>query len=92
MSSISIIGSGTWGTAIANMLANHGHDVVLYSKFEQEVKNLKETHVHPNLKGCVLSDKINFTSDLKVATEGQEIVVIAVPSVFVRATSESLKT
>ena len=91
MSSISIIGSGTWGTAIANMLANHGHDVVLYSKFEQEVKNLKETHVHQNLKGCVLSDKINFTSDLKVATEGQEIVVIAVPSVFVRATSESLK-
>lgn len=91
MSSISIIGSGTWGTAIANMLANHGHEVVLYSKFDNEVNTLKNTHEHPNLKGCILSDKLVFTSDLKLATEGMEIVVIAVPSVFVRTTTESLK-
>lgn len=91
MSSISIIGSGTWGTAIANMLANHDHNVVLYSRFPQEIETLSTTHTHPNLKGCVLSDKLTFTSDLKKATEGQEIVVIAVPSLFVRTTTESLK-
>ncbi len=91
MSSISIIGSGTWGTAIANMLANHNHNVVLYSKFEEEVNLLKSTHIHPNLKGCVLSNRITFTNDLNAATKGMEIVVIAVPSVFVRSTTEALK-
>ncbi|MCF0107437.1 MAG: NAD(P)-dependent glycerol-3-phosphate dehydrogenase [Bacilli bacterium] len=92
MSSIGIIGSGTWGTAIANMLANHEHNVALYSPFESEINNLKKTLEHPNLKGCKLSDKITFTNDLIVATKGKEIIVIAVPSPYVRNTTKQLKS
>lgn len=92
MAKISIIGAGTWGTAIANMLANHKHTVTLFSKFESEVEKLKATHEHPNLKGCSLSKNIHFTSNAEEATKGQEIVVIAVPSPFVRETIESLKS
>lgn len=92
MANISIIGCGTWGTAIANMLANHHHKVTLYSRFQEEVDKLSSTHIHKNLKGCELSKKITFTSDLLEATKDMEVVVIAVPSVFVRDTTESLKS
>lgn len=92
MSSIGIIGSGTWGTAIANMLANHDHKVALYSRFENEIINLKNTLEHPNLKGCKLSEKIIFTNDPVEATKEMEIIVIAVPSPFVRETTKAFKS
>ena len=88
---ISIIGSGTWGTAIANMMANAGRDVVLYSRFEKESNSLKETLTHPHLKGCVLSNKIYFTSNVNDATTDSEIVVISTPSPYVRDVVTSLK-
>lgn len=91
MASISIIGAGTWGTAIANMLANHDNKVVLCSRFQEEVDKLNETHTHPNLKGCDISHKIIITSDMEVATKDMEVVVIAVPSPFVRDTTKSFK-
>ena len=52
MKRIGILGSGTWGTAIANMLAKEKHDVTLFSHFEKDSKILKETLRHPNLPGC----------------------------------------
>ena len=42
MSRVSFLGAGSWGTALAIMLAGHGHDVVLWSKVESEVTMLQE--------------------------------------------------
>ena len=81
---IGILGSGTWGTAIANMLANNNHEVVLYGKKIEEIEFLKKTHTHPNLKGCVLSQNIVLTNDIKEGCFNQEVIVFAMPSVFVR--------
>ena len=91
MAKISILGSGTWGTAIANMLVNADHDVILYSHFEKDSLVLRETLKHPNLPGCVLSNKIKFTTDLKLAMDESEIIVLACPSPYIRDTSKSLK-
>ena len=88
---IGILGSGTWGTAIANMLANNGHDVVLYGKKNEEIVFLKQNHTHPNLKGCVLSEKIVFTNSLQEGCLNQEVVVFAMPSVYVRENAEEAK-
>ena len=46
MKSIGILGSGTWGTALANLLTSIGHDVTLWSKFEQEIDDLIKTKRH----------------------------------------------
>ncbi len=87
---ISIIGAGTWGCALANVIANNGYDVNLYSKFSSEIESLEQTHANPNLPGAILSDQINFTCEPSDIHDS-EIVIIAVPSIFVRETCESIK-
>lgn len=85
--SIGILGAGTWGVALARLLERNGHRVTVWSKFQQEANALATTRVHPNLPGLTISEDIVFTSDPKVVCEGKDILLFAVPSVFVRATA-----
>ena len=64
---IGILGAGTWGTALARMLAVNGSDVLLWSAIPAEIDSLAQTHVHPNLPGMVLPDSLRFTKDLAEA-------------------------
>ena len=57
---IAILGSGTWGTALANAFIKK-HDVSVYSRFEEESLKLRTSRVHPNLKGAILDEKIVFS-------------------------------
>lgn len=92
MSRVSIIGAGSWGTALAWLLSNNGCEVTIWSAFEKEVDELKAAHENKSkLPGTILSDDIIFTADLKEAVEGREILVLAVPSPFVRSTAHSMK-
>ena len=91
MKKISILGSGTWGTALANLLTSIGHEVTLWSKFESEIKEIKETGKHRNLPNVDISQKIIFTSNIKEAVVNQDVVVIATPSIFVRQTASLIK-
>ena len=91
MKRIGILGSGTWGTALANLLTSIGHQVTLWSKIEEEIRLLKETHIHKNLSDIPINENIIFTTDLKEAVDGQDVVVVAVPSIYVRATATSMK-
>ncbi|MEE0969698.1 MAG: NAD(P)H-dependent glycerol-3-phosphate dehydrogenase [Clostridia bacterium] len=89
MKSITVLGAGTWGTALAAMLSEeNGCDVTLWSAIESEIKSLRETHKHPNLDGLVLNDNIVLEADLKTALEGADIVIFAVPSPYVRETAK----
>ncbi|HPY79563.1 MAG TPA: NAD(P)H-dependent glycerol-3-phosphate dehydrogenase [Bacilli bacterium] len=91
MEKVAILGAGTWGTALANLLARSGHEVALWSKFEEEINVLKSTHLHKNLPGSVISKAIAFFADMKEACEGKSIVVFATPSVYIRQTAEKAK-
>ncbi|MBE5810673.1 MAG: NAD(P)H-dependent glycerol-3-phosphate dehydrogenase [Clostridiales bacterium] len=85
--SIGILGSGTWGVALARLLQRNGHHVTVWSKFQQEVDSLHKTRAHPNLPGLSISEDIVFTSDVQTACTGKDILLFAVPSVFVRSTA-----
>ena len=92
MANIGVIGAGSWGIALSVLLSNNGHEVKVWSIIEDEIKMLNENHEHKDkLPGVVLSDKITFTTDLKEAVEGKDLLVLAVPSPFVRSTAASLK-
>ncbi|MDO4939275.1 MAG: NAD(P)H-dependent glycerol-3-phosphate dehydrogenase [Lachnospiraceae bacterium] len=91
MTDISILGSGTWGTALAKTLAQAGNKVSLWSVSGDEIDELKNTHRHRNLPGAVIPESIFMTADMGEAVMDAQIVIIVVPSIFVRSTSESLR-
>jgi len=86
---ISILGAGSWGTALAAVLNKNGHDVTIWSILPEEIEMLKNNHENKSkLQGVVLSEKIHFTSDLEESIKGKDILVFAVPSVYVRSTAK----
>ena len=88
---VSVIGSGAWGTAIALVMLDNGYDVTLWSKFEEEVKNLKATRENPLLGGVLIPEEIYITSEIGLAAQGAGALVVAVPSFAVRETAEALR-
>ncbi|MCM1506106.1 MAG: NAD(P)-dependent glycerol-3-phosphate dehydrogenase [Ruminococcus flavefaciens] len=88
MNSVSILGAGTWGIAIAQMLSSYCN-VTVWSAIESEIDNLSATHIHPNLKDVRLAESILFTKDISVACRNKYIVM-AVPSVYVRSTAQTI--
>ncbi len=92
MAEIGIIGAGSWGIALAWLLHNNGHNVQVWSILEDEIQMLKTKHEQVDkLPGVKLPEDMKFTTDLKEAVEGKEILVLAVPSPFTRSTAKSMK-
>ncbi|MCR5654198.1 MAG: NAD(P)H-dependent glycerol-3-phosphate dehydrogenase [Lachnospiraceae bacterium] len=92
MAEYAVIGAGSWGTALARVLSKNGHDVTVWSIMEDEINMLKEKHEHlQKLPGVKLPESMKFTTDLKEAIEGKDMLVLAVPSIFTRSTSHSMK-
>lgn len=92
MAKIGVIGAGSWGTALARLLTNNGHDVIMWSIIEDEIAMLKSEHEHKDkLPGVKLPEALTFTTDLQEAVVGKEVLVLAVPSAFTRSTSRSMK-
>ena len=87
---ISVLGSGTWGTALAILLDQNGHKVTLWSFFEEEIESIRKTRTHKFLNDIVLSESIELTSNLDEAVNA-DMLVLAVPSHIVRTTCKSLK-
>ena len=91
MKNIGIIGAGSWGTALATVLANNNKQVQVWSIMEDEVAMLRENHEHlTKLPGVKLADSITFTTDMREAIEDKEMLVLAVPSVFTRRTAKTM--
>ncbi len=88
---VGILGAGTWGIALARMLAINGKSVTVWSALPKEIEELNNTKKHPNLKEMVIPNEIKFTKDVKVACENKDIIVFAVPSVFLRSTVKTAK-
>ena len=91
MERISVIGAGSWGIALANLLAGNGHDVTVWSIMKDEIDMLDKNHEHlDKLPGVKLNDSIKYTTDLEKACKEKDILVLAVPSVYTRNTSHSM--
>lgn len=91
MSKISVLGAGSWGTALAVVLHKNGHEVTIWSISEPEIEMLKTKREHTDkLPGVKLSEEIMLTSDLAQAIHGRDMLVVAVPSPFIRSTAKSM--
>ena len=91
MKKVSVIGAGSWGSALAVLLANNGHEVTLWTHDPHEIEMLstKREQVE-KLPGVKLSDNIMIEADLKTALTDEDVVVMAVPSPVVRMVAKQM--
>lgn len=88
MNRIGILGAGTWGIALARMLTISGHSVTVWSAIPSEIEELNQNHRHKNLPNMIIPNEIVFTQKIEQVCHDKDIVLFAVPSVFVRATAQ----
>ena len=83
---ITVLGSGGWGTALALLLLENGHEVALWSHRAERTEELRRRRENPRLAGVPLPEGLELTSSLEGLGES-ELTVIATPSFAVRETA-----
>jgi len=82
---IGVIGAGSWGTTLANLLAKKGHAVTLWAYEPELVNEMATTGVNgPFLPDIRLSSRLTFTNSLEEAVAGKGLLLFVVPSQVVR--------
>jgi glycerol-3-phosphate dehydrogenase (NAD(P)+) len=81
--SVSVIGAGAWGTALAGVAARAGRDVVLYARNQALAAEIAATRKNPKLSGVRLATDIAVTDDL-ARTAKADIILIATPAQHLR--------
>lgn len=88
---ISVLGAGTWGVALARVLALAGHQVVVWSAVEKEIDTLATERAHPNLPGMAFPEEIVLTKRVEEACQAVDMLLFAVPSVYVRSVAAQVR-
>lgn len=91
MAKVSVLGAGSWGTALSLLLCKNGHEVTLWSALEDEVRMLCEKREHESkLPGVRLPEDMKITADLEDRLQDPDVAVLAVPSPFTRSTAHRM--
>lgn len=82
---IAVIGAGSWGTTLANLLAKKGYPVTIWAHEPDVARVIEEEHANPTyLAGVTLDERLGATSDLATCVAGADVVVSVSPSQHVR--------
>lgn len=87
---ITMLGSGAWGTALANLLCDNGHRVTLWSRTEEKAAAMRETRKNPRLQGVTLHPALEISGSLDPVRES-EMVVFATPSFAIAETARKVR-
>ena len=88
---VAVIGAGSWGTALAQLLANNGHDACLWARKDEVVRTINEQHFNPRyLSEVVLNERVSASTSYTEALEGAAAVVVVTPSILLRNVSREL--
>lgn len=89
---ISVLGGGSWGTALSKLLSENGHKVTVWLRDEKQCKELSENRVNkkylPNVK---IPENVLFTSDINEAAKTTEILLLVIPTQIVRGVLRQIK-
>lgn len=87
---IGYLGAGTWGYALAFILAQNGHKVMMWARDPKSAESLQKTRSHPKLPKIEMPDSVEFTSDINRALKGAEVVIESVTSSGIRPVFEKI--
>ncbi len=89
---ITVLGGGSWATALSKLLSENGHNVTVWLRDEAQAKDLSLNRVNkkylPNVR---IPENIGFTSDINEAAERAEILLLVVPTQMVREVLKQIK-
>ena len=89
---ISVLGTGGWGTALSIVLHNKGHNVTLWGSTPDYVEYLKKHRENKKyLKGIEIPSDLKITSDIAKAQIETDLIVVAIPTPYVRKTIKPLE-
>ena len=91
MKNIAIIGSGTWGVALAMHLSNIGHNVKLWAFMQEEADNINIERKCKFLPDVRINDNITCYTDIQKVVEGTDMILHVTPSKFTRSTFKQYK-
>ena len=86
---ITVMGSGAWGTALALVLVDNGHDVTLWTYKTEQAEEMRKTRLNSRLKGVELPDALAVSDDLTSVPES-DMIVMGTPSFAVRSTARMI--
>lgn len=90
---VAVLGAGSWGTALAKVLAENGHDVMMWSRIEDAaiIDEINTQHTNETyLKDLELPQSIQGTTDLEEAIKERDVIVVVIPTVGIRSTAKQL--
>ncbi|MFW5489466.1 MAG: NAD(P)H-dependent glycerol-3-phosphate dehydrogenase [Desulfovibrio sp.] len=88
----SVLGGGSWGTALADLLAHNGHDVRLWLRKQELLDEIEKNRENTwYLPGLTLHEKLRATTDYGVALENTDCAMFVVPSQFFRGVLQEVK-
>ena len=88
---VAVLGAGSWGSVLANLLVDSGHDVELWSRDQDQVDRLNKDHVNPAyMKDFTYSSKLHATTDMKAAVKGADVILIVIPTKGIRQVAHKL--
>jgi glycerol-3-phosphate dehydrogenase (NAD(P)+) len=89
MTRVAVLGSGSWGTAFSQVLADAGSEVRIWGRRAELCASINDRHENPDyLPGVGLPESIRATDDAAAALEAAEVVVLALPAQTLRANLE----
>lgn len=91
MENVTVLGAGSWGTALAMVLAENGHNTLIWTYREEQAKEINERHTNEKyIPAIQLPESLKATSDLQQAAEHASIIVFAVPTKAIREVAGNL--
>lgn len=88
---IAVLGSGSWGTALAKVLAENGHDVQLWGRDAEQARQINETRINVKyLPGVLIPENIVATTDIAKTVLDARIILVVLPTSVIRQTMETL--
>ncbi|WP_414049696.1 NAD(P)H-dependent glycerol-3-phosphate dehydrogenase [Macrococcus animalis] len=86
MTNVSVIGTGSWGTALSNVLADNGHDCLMWGKTETTVEELNQQHTNQKyLPKVQLNQTLKASNDIAKVVHHADILILAVPTKAIRS-------